>query len=242
MADYTYGTGSGGIMLIRDQGSAVEFHIQAGSSSTYIGSPGYGAQAYTDGAWRPLDNIANYSNRVWRYLGAYTVSYNQDICFHIDATGTQGLGGPTDFWQSISRATVPGTPFPVSLDQIGHTTIRFIFSGTTDGGSPIREWQIGYGTDPNNVQYTVGSSGTSVIGGLSIGTTWYFWARGRNDVGWSNWSSRASARTLSSGRVKVLGAWREMILYVKVSDTWRQAILYEKKNGSWAALTGNPVN
>lgn len=69
MADYTRGTGSGGIMLIRDQGWSVEFHIQAGQSSTYVGSPGFGTDAHVDGAWRGLPNVANYSNRVWRYLG-----------------------------------------------------------------------------------------------------------------------------------------------------------------------------
>lgn len=239
MADYTRGTGSGGIMLIRDQGYWVEFHIQAGQSATYVGSPGFGTGAHVDGAWRGLSNVANYSKRVWRYLGAHAATYNQNVTFHINASGTQGFGGPTDFVQWIQRATVPAPPSPLWIDLIGHTDMRYQFSGNSDGGSPIREWQIGYGTDPNNVQYYVSSGGTSVVGGLSIGTTWYFWSRGRNDVGWSGWSARISARTLSSGRVKVAGVWREMVLYVKVSGAWRQAILYEKKAGVWTALKGN---
>jgi len=239
MADYTQGTGAGGVMLIRDQGYWVEFHIQAGSSQTFVGTPGFGTNAYVDGVWRGLPNVSNYSNRVWRYLGAHAATYNQSVCFHIDKSNTQGFGGPTDFWQYIHRATVPDAPTPVGVDMIGHTDMRYRFSGNGNGGSPIREWQIGYGTDPNAAQYLVGSGGTSVIGGLSIGTTWYFWSRGRNDVGWGPWSSRSEGRTLSSGRVKVAGVWREMILYVKVSGAWRQAILYEKKSGVWTALKGN---
>lgn len=239
MADYTQGTGSGGVMLIRDQGWSIEFHIQAGSSSTYVGSPGFGANAYTDNAWRGLPNVANYSNRVWRHLGSHNQTINGSVCFHIDASGTSGFGGPTDFWVSISRATVPAAPTMIGLDQIGHTSARVRFSGNSDGGSPIREWQVTYGYDPNAGQYTVGSSGTSILGTFTVGATIYAWARGRNDVGWGAWSSRASARLLSSGRVKVAGVWREMILYVKVAGAWRTAIIYEKKDGVWTPTQGN---
>lgn len=239
MADYTMGTGSGGVMLIRDQGWSVEFHIQAGSSATFVGSPGFGTNAYVDGAWRGLPNVSNYSNRVWRYLGAHNATYNQSVCFHIDASGTSGFGGPTDFWQYIQRATVPAAPTMLTPDTIGHTSARIRFSGNSDGGSPIREWQIGYGTSSTTVQFTVGSSGTTTVGGLSLATTWYFWARGRNDVGWGPWSSRVSVRTLSSGRVKVAGTWREMVLYVKVAGVWRQAIIYNKVAGVWKYAQGD---
>lgn len=238
MVDYTQGTGVGGIMLIRDQGLSVEFHIQAGNSNVWFGSPGIGTNAYVDGAWRGLPNLANYSNRQWRYLGAHNATYTQSVCFHIDATGTQGLGGPTDFWQAINRATIPAAPTMLGLDQLGHTTARVRFSGNSDGGSPILEWQVGYGYDPNTVQYTISSSGTSTLSNFIVGSDIYAWARGRNAVGWGPWSARANARLLSSGRVKVAGTWREMILYVKVAGVWRSAILYEKKNGVWTPTTG----
>lgn len=239
MVDYVRGTGASGTMLIRDQGLFIEFHINAGSSGTWIGSPGIPANAHTDGAWRGLNNIKNYSNNMWMYLGGHNATYNQYVTFHIDYTGTTAMGGPTDFAQWIQRATVPAAPTPVGLDQIGHTSVRYRFSGNSDGGSPIREWQIGYGTDPNNVQFLTGSNGNTVVGGLSLATTWYFWSRGRNDVGWGPWSSRSQARTLSSGRVKVAGTWREMVLYVKVAGSWRQAIIYNKVAGTWRYAVGD---
>lgn len=238
MTDYTMGTGSGGIMLIRDQGLSVEFHIQAGSSATFVGTPGFGTDAYVNGAWRGLPNVSNYSNRVWRYLGAHNATYTQSVCFHIDNSGTSGFGGPTDFWQAISRATVPPAPTPLGLDFIGHTEMRYRFSSNGNGGAPIIEWQIGYGISPTTVQFTATSGGTSTITGLSLGTEWYFWSRGRNSVGWGPWSVRSSARTLASGRVKVSGSWREMVLYVKVSGVWRQAIIYNKVDGTWRVSSG----
>lgn len=237
MTDYTMGTGSGGIMLIRDQGYMVEFHIQAGFSSTFVGTPGFGTNAYVDGAWRGLPNVANYSNREWRYLGAHAATYNQSVCFHINSSGTSGFGGPTDFWQYIQRATVPAAPTPVGIDQITHTDFRYIFSGNSDGGSPIREWQIGYGYDPNNVQYTMSSGGTSTVGGFWPGSTVYVWSRGRNDVGWGPWSTRSSVRTLPSGLIKVAGTWREYVLYVKIAGAWRAAVIYNKVTGQWKATS-----
>jgi hypothetical protein len=238
MPDYTRGTGAGGIMLIRDMGWQVQFHIQAGQSATFVGSPGFGTNAFVNGGWRGLPNLANYNNRQWRHLGSHDATYNQDVCFHIDSSGTQGFGGPTDFWQYIGRATVPGRPYPVGVDMIGHNSMRYIFSGTTDGGSPIREWQIGYSNDPNNIQYYMGSSGTTYFEGLAQGT-WYFWSRGRNDVGWSDWSDRAQGTTLSSGRVKVNGEWRQALYYVKVAGQWRECIWYTKVNGNWYPVTGS---
>lgn len=238
MTDYTRGTGQGGTMLIRDQGWSVEFHIQAGLTATFVGTPGFGASAYTDGAWRGLSNVANYSNKVWRYLGAHNATYNQSVCFHIDASGTQGFGGPTDFWVAINRATVPAAPTPIGIDTVGHTDFRYRFSGNSDGGSPIREWQIGYGYDPNNVQFTMSSGGTSMVTGLDLGREVYVWSRGRNDVGWGPWSARRNQRTLASGRSKVAGIWKEFVSYTKVAGIWRQMILYNKVAGVWKPMSG----
>lgn len=101
----------------------------------------------------------------------------------------------------VNIFTTPGAPIPVGLDQATITSLRYRFSGTTDGGTPVREWQAqiaSNGDFTQNVQ-TVGSNGTTVFTGLSGGTTYYARSRGRNDVGWGAWSSTISATTLPSG-------------------------------------------
>ena len=241
MTDYTKGTGSGGIMLIRDQGYSVEFHIQAGLSATFVGTPGFATSAYIDGSWHPLANVSNYSNRTWRYLGAYNVGSSQNICFHIDYSGTQGFGGPTDFWQAINRGVPPAAPTALGIDQVLHTEFRYRFSGNGDGGTPIREWQIAYGYDPNTAQFSMASNGTSTITGLDIGRTVYVWSRGRNDAGWGAWSARLNQRTLASARVRVAGHWRDIVLHVKVAGVWRQTILYTKVAGTWRLMSGADI-
>lgn len=235
MTDYTRGTGSGGIMLIRDQGWSVEFHIQAGQSATVVGSPGFGTNAYTDGAWRGLPNVSNYSNRVWRHLGSHNATYNQDVCFHIDYSGTQGFGGPTDFWQYIHRATVPGATTPLFIDTVTHQTFRYAFSGGSDGGSPIREWQIGYGYAGQGVQWTAASGGTSIVGTFTVGARIGIWSRGRNDVGWGPWSSEMQVQLLRGLKLKVAGTWRDVIPYTKLAGTWRASEPFVKYAGTWRA-------
>lgn len=232
MVDYTKATGSGGLMTIRDLGSDVEFHIRAGFESTFTYDLRW--KRYVNGSWSGLLGPARYSTgRPTVQLDRFRVSGNQSICFRLEDTNTSGLGGPTEFWQTINRATTPTAPTPLSLDQITHTSIRYRFQGNSNGGSPILEWQIGYGTSPTHVQFTKKSSGTSVVDGLTLGETWYFWSRGRNAVGWSGWSARSSARTLAGSKINVGGVYKDAIPYVKTSGVWRQAIPFINDNGVW---------
>lgn len=230
MVDYTTGTGSGGIMLIRDQGYNVEFHVQSGQSATF--GNGLPWNGYVNGV--NVGGTFNYSSgRPWVHIATYGVGGNQSIKFGLGKTNTQGLGGPTDLWVTINRATVPAAPTPVGIDTVGHTQFRYMFSGNSDGGSPIREWQIGYGYDPNNAQYLAPSSGTIMVGQFTVGATIYIWSRGRNDVGWGPWSSRMSVVLLQGGRIKVNGGWGFAIPYVKYEGIWRGAEPYDKKNDAW---------
>jgi hypothetical protein len=250
-ADYTRGTGNGGVMLIRVAdssgtpgvigGNEIQFHIRAGLSGTFVGSPGFRWDGYIDGSWGDPTNwrgrIANISGTTWRHVATFYIGYNQDVCFRIDNSGTQGFGGPTDFWLSISRAVVPQAPTPIGIDMVNHQDFRYRFGGNWDGGSPILEWQIGYGYDPNNVQYLAPSSGTILVGTFVVGADIYIWSRGRNAVGWGPWSSRMSVTLRRGGRIKYQGTWFHMIPHVKdgkvtgVSDgLWKPAEPYIKKD------------
>lgn len=72
-----------------------------------------------------------------------------------------------------------------------------------NGGSPILQWQVAYGTSPTAPGSGGGfvnaslSTGSIAIVGLDSGTTYYFWNRQRNAVGWSAWSPRTMQKTRS---------------------------------------------
>ena len=134
---------------------------------------------------------------------------------------------------TIPPVAAPDAPTPIGVDQIASTSVRYRFSGNGDGGTPIREWQIGYGLDPNSPQFLTSSSGTSTIGGLTPAADYYFWARGRNDVGWGAFSARTSARTLAGGTVRFGGSPRNSTPYVRFNGAWRRARPFGKRDGTW---------
>jgi hypothetical protein len=65
-----------------------------------------------------------------------------------------------------------------------------------EGGSPVVEYQLGWGalsTGPTNLTGISGDDDT--LTGLSAGQHIYCWVRVRNAVGWSGWSNRGEVTT-----------------------------------------------
>jgi hypothetical protein len=191
MVDYDKATGSTGIMKIRDTGTTIEFWLYAGSATWKNGLQWGYTTPHGNSGWQST----NFSGGDWRLLGSVNVTASGNVTFHLAATGTSGLGGPTDHTVYISRSTVPPPPKLDSAVVISSTAVRVTWSSTGDGNSPILEWQIGYGTHPSVTQQYVSGSSPKDVTGLTPGTIWYFWVRARNAVGWSGWSSRAAVTT-----------------------------------------------
>lgn len=246
-SDNVQNTGSyGGQMLIRVAdaagqagviaGNDVKFFVRSGLTATWVGTPGFGTSVYANGGWIGLSNLANYSNSTdWREVGTIHVTTSQTITFHINASGTQGFGGPTDFPLWISRASPPPAPTPLGADQIKHQKFRYRFSGNGDGGAPVLEWQIGYGYNANSPQWTASSSGTSEVGTFIPGSIVYIWSRGRNAAGWGPWSARTTVQLKRGIKIKWQGAWKDAIPYVKVAGLWMPVELFVKIAGIWKA-------
>lgn len=126
------------------------------------------------------DGIANYwvEARIDLYaLGSATVS-----------TGTRSLP---------DLANVPPAPTGIDLDRITQSSMRYQFTGNGNGGSKILEWQVGYGKEGDSREsYVSTPDGLVTIHLNHHATRYYFWSRGRNAVGWGEWSNRLAANTL----------------------------------------------
>jgi hypothetical protein len=190
MADYDRFIGGNTTLRIRDTGGWVEFWVRTGSQTfNYDQQWSYFANGAESGT-RKARMVAGGN---WQHFGSVHVAYDQDVRFTIY---NAGLGFPTyDFWQRIPRSTVPQPPHLNSAVGISASHIRVQFVGQHDGGSPVVEWQIGYGGNPNAPEAYWGSPGISDVGPFASGQRVYFWARGRNAVGWSGWSNRGEAST-----------------------------------------------
>lgn len=213
--------GNAGTMEIHDDGWTVTMRVRSSDPATYNGS--LPISVYMNGSWSGWFGVNYPSGSPWVNVWVGGVGSSQTVGFQVGDSGTWGFGSGGALTTWVSRATVPAAPTPIGVDQATANSLRYRFSGNSDGGSPIREWQIGYGTDPSNVQYTVSSSGTSTIGNLASHTTWYFWSRGRNDVGWGPWSTRSQGDTLGHPTVPLnLAATPSASVTGRVALTWNQ--------------------
>lgn len=139
-------------------------------------------------------------------------------------------------WSGRAQAQpwrVPPAPTPVELDLVTQNSLRAIFHNQGDGGTPVREWQLAYGQDPNTPQFFVTTNGTVNLSALDPGKTYYFWARGRNDVGWGAYSARTMTTLIAGARVNDLGVWKRAVPYVNVGGVWKLARPWAKSGGVW---------
>lgn len=183
------GIGNAGRMEIHDNGTQVQMRFRSSDSQTYSGAIPY--RLYINGVWTNWGSVSYGPGSPWRdvYYAAVGAP-SRNVAFQIGDTGTWGLGSGGELWGAINRATVPGAPLAVGVDQATATSLRFRFSGTTTGGAQILEWQAQVSTSSNFASpTTIGSSGTSTFTLLQPNQTYYFRARGRNSVGWGPWSA-----------------------------------------------------
>lgn len=165
------------------------------------------------------------SNRTW-YFWARESNYNGwgNWSYRTQADTLKGL-------------LVPTPPGVVVLTNPTQTSVVASFRGSADdGGATIVEYQIGYGLDQWGPSNFVSSGGTSTLTNLSPGKTYYFWARARNSVGWSDWGPISSI-SLRAGAFVFSGYQaRPAVPYVIVNGSPRLAEAWVRYGGVWRKL------
>ncbi|WP_350348011.1 hypothetical protein ABIQ69_15435 [Agromyces sp. G08B096] len=149
----------------------------------------------------PSYDFRNYSELV---LGSGQVNLGHNSAGYLTASFSAGwddnntwgeLGdGSTGGSVTFSRIPKPpDAPTPIGIDEVTSSSFRYRFSGNSDNGAPILEWQAQIATDSaftTNVQ-TVSSSGTTTFT-VAPGYTYWARSRGRNVQGWGAWSTSLS--------------------------------------------------
>lgn len=197
MTDFNRGTGTTGTMMIRDTGSSVEFWINAGQSATFVGQLGWSGTVNGVG----VGGTTQYpSGNPWIQLGAWGVSTSQTVYFHLNATGTQGLGGPTDHSAYIARATIPGQPGTPTASNILTDQMQLNWTIPGNGGAAIDQMLLRRSQSPDMSSYTdfpqPGNSTGFVVTGLTPATTYYWQVFAHNAVGYGPGSGVLTQATL----------------------------------------------
>ena len=163
-----------------------------------------------------------------------TQEYYVNAALNYYQLGGASAGTGTRSLPRIQTAKVPAAPTPLAFGEVTMTSIVHRFSGNSNGGSAILEWQgLIQDATINGPQISFASNGTSTRTGLIPGHVYNFWARGRNAVGWGPWSAKTSVSTVVPTDVKYNGSWKNAVPYVKYGGTWRAAQPYVKVNGVW---------
>lgn len=106
MPDYTKATGSGSTMIIRDNGETVELWLVMPGTTRSSDIPwAFTINGRTE--WRVFDPPSHTGEdpptRSYQFL-SMAVSYSQTVGFQLGDTNISEIGGPTDFFQYLTRA------------------------------------------------------------------------------------------------------------------------------------------
>lgn len=133
MSTYTNPTGAAGTMRIDDNGTdTIDFWL-LGVNELVEQVPW---SALVNGADTGLKSFRLEPNVSWQKVASFYVAINQEVTFHLGASGNVLLGGPTDFSVDVQRAayTSGGTGTArINVNGVYFTAIPYV----KDGG----EWK-----------------------------------------------------------------------------------------------------
>jgi hypothetical protein len=185
------------------------------------GATAYASKTYTQPSSPPTFSSLSYATQ---YVAYYRVR------------NEVGWSDFSDFAFFTTDPVAPSAPDAVSIRNITQTTFEAYISANSTGGSPITDYELSWGLDPNFSSASKLASGWTIVSGLLGGRTYYVWGRVKNSVGWSPYSPRVSVKTIAGAFVKYNNTWKEAVPWVKHNGVWKVAKPWVRIMGVWKGV------
>jgi hypothetical protein len=143
--------------------------------------------------------------------------------------------GPWSGVRSFTTLKVPDATNAPVLTNPTQTTVDVSFTVNGDGGNAIVQRQVVWNTTNSNASPAGAAtySGAMTITGLNPGTTYYFWSRARNAIGWGPYSPVTVLATKAGAFVLDGSTWKEAVPYVRDGGVWKLAQPWVRYAGEW---------
>lgn len=237
MVDYTRGTGNSGTLIIRDNGSTVEFWISCSDPATFVG------QLRWSGV---VNGVAVSGTSSWssgggtrRIAGPWTVSQTTTVTFGIQATGTGGLGGPTSFSATISRPA-PNAPSSLSVTRVSDSqqTLNWTRNSTYTSVVVQRRQLLPTLTSWQQVGVASGNAATFTDKSTVANRQYQYRVAGRGASGQSDWSNLAVINTTPIAPIGVTAKRSGSTIVVSAATVSSIAAEHDVRDGETIVSTG----
>jgi len=240
-----FNTGTTGKIHIEDTGSWIHIYLEAGQPATNVGNLTFSWNDPLSGGNRTgsISYPAGSGKKLALSLGPFGPGQGGTIYFTMNATGTQGFGGPTSVSMPFSRSSPPSQVGGLFHDEIRHRSIdiHWSFPNQNGGVFQFNQYQIssapqsGIKDFEGNPEITANTNANDVaiLDKLMPGRLYYWHVRSINNAGYGAWSNVLSFRTQAGCLVRVSGIWKYAIPYVKVNGKWVASVPYVKRADIW---------
>ena len=234
MTDYNKATGNAGKLIIRDHGSTVEFLISCTDGATTVGSVGWSGRINGTNVGGTVSLPAGFGTKS---VGSWVAYGSQTVTFHMNATGTQGLGGPTDHSAAITRGTVPPAPGVVVASEVDTDSAKLTWGKVPDMNPAVTNYGV-YVSEKSDFSTHVyqgweSTRLTKTVTGLKPGTKYYTRARAQNNLGTGPYCATTNFTTLSSVYVSDGAAWAMAELHLSDGVAWKAGIPHLSDGVAW---------
>jgi len=242
MADYDKPTGTAGTLRIRQAGGLIELWVLCSDGATNSGQVDFDTtiNGYRQiiGATLPAGFGSKKIRSATQGVGSQTVVLN------MPATGTSGLGGPTNHSHAFaSPSDPPDAPGSPVASAISDNDATLTWTAAANNGAAITNYGLYVSEDPGFSSYVyqawVGTVLTKTLTNLlKPGTTYYARTRAQNAAGTGPYSATSSFQTVNLGCYVSDGAtWKPGEFQVDDGTTFAKAEVLVSNGTAWIAPT-----